>query len=531
MRAFATLYSRLDSTTKTNRKLGALRDYFSTAAPADAAWAVHFLVGRTLKRLINSRELQTWGAAAAGIPDWLFLECYSAVGDMAETLALLLPPPAESTPLPLHYWVEAVLARLGSLAEDEKRAALVNAWQSMDREQRLVWNKLITGGFRVGVSHKLVVRALAEAGGLPAATVAHRLMGDWTPSAEFFQQLLAKEGGTAEVSRPYPFFLAYPLEDPPESLGSITDWQCEWKWDGIRAQLLRRQGKTYLWSRGEELVTERFPEISEEAERLPEGTALDGEILAWKDGAVLPFALLQQRIGRKKLGPKILDDVPVALLTFDILEKEGQDVRAMPLSERRKYLAEILERLFLPRHILLSPMVEAASWEALAAAREGSRTRNVEGVMLKRLDSPYGVGRQRGPWWKWKINPHTVDAVLIYAQLGHGRRASLHTDYTFGVWHDGELVPFAKAYSGLTDEEIREVDRFVRNHTLERFGPVRRVEPTLVFEIAFEGIQKSTRHKSGIAVRFPRMARWRHDKKAEEADTLERLKGMIQETH
>jgi DNA ligase-1 len=399
---------------------------------------------------------------------------------------------------------------------------------------------MITGGFRVGVSQQMVVRALAQASGHDAATIAHRLMGDWTPTARFYEQVIAREASPADIGRPYPFFLAHPLADNvpesyptdrpeayPTGLGDIGDWQVEWKWDGIRAQLIRRAGSLFIWTRGEDLATERFPEVLADAARLPDGVALDGEILAWKDDAVQPFAALQRRIGRKQLGKKLLQEVPVALLAFDLLEENGQDIRALPLAERRARLERLLGGRTL-RSIKLSPLVEAESWAALARLRQESRQRNVEGLMLKRRDAPYGVGRVRGPWWKWKIHPHSVDAVLIYAQLGNGKRASLFTDYTFAVWHDGELVPFAKAYSGLTDEEIREVDRFVRNHTLERFGPVRRVEPTLVFEIAFEGIQRSTRHKSGVAVRFPRMARWRKDKPAAEADTLAALKQILE---
>jgi len=563
MKRFADLYARLDATNKTNQKLAALRDYFQRAAPADAIWAVYVLTGRRLKRLVQTGLLRDWAAKAADVPGWLFDESWAAVGDLAETIALILPEPTAASDLPLHVWIEEQLARLPTLDDEGKRRLLREAWQALDSGQRLVWNKMITGGFRVGVSQQMVVRALAEASGHDAATIAHRLMGDWTPTARFYEQVVAKEASPADIGRPYPFFLAHPLADNvgqvsnlpeapapdlptaareqpaasaaettgrletyPTTLGDLADWQVEWKWDGIRAQLIRRAGSLFIWTRGEDLATERFPEILADAVRLPDGIALDGEILAWKDDAVQPFASLQRRIGRKQLGKKLLQEVPVAFLAFDLLEQDGQDIRGLPLSQRRERLERLLgERAF--RSIKLSPLVAAESWEALASLRQESRQRNVEGLMLKRRDAPYGVGRVRGPWWKWKIDPYSVDAVMVYAQLGHGKRASLFTDYTFAVWHEGELVPFAKAYSGLTDDEIREVDRFVRNHTLERFGPVRRVEPTLVFEIAFEGIQRSTRHKSGVAVRFPRMARWRKDKAAAEADTLLTLNQLL----
>jgi DNA ligase-1 len=485
---------------------------------------------------VPSRKLREWAIEAASLPDWLFDESYHAVGDAAETISLLLPEPTGSAPEPLHWWVEEVLLPLRKMEETEQRATLVRAWRAMDRRQRFVWNKLITGEFRVGVSHLLVTRALAGVSGLPPATVAHRLMGDWSPTPEFYQQLVGPEDGAVEASRPYPFFLAYPLEDEPATLGPVDDWQAEWKWDGIRSQLIRRSGQTFLWSRGEELVTERYPELKAVGDALPDGTVIDGEILPWSERGVQPFAQLQRRIGRKTLGKKLLAEVPVILLAYDLMEDGGIDIRGRPLEERRSRLETIVtnwraagstpaEGAF--AHLQLSPVINAASWDDLARLRLDSRARNVEGLMLKRHGSPYRVGRQRGDWWKWKIHPHTIDAVLITAQRGSGKRASLYTDYTFGLWDNGKLVPVAKAYSGLTDAEIREVDAFVRQHTIEKFGPVRSVRPELVFELAFEGIQRSTRHKSGVAVRFPRILRWRTDKPAAEADSLETLRAML----
>jgi len=371
------------------------------------------------------------------------------------------------------------------------------------------------------------VKALAQVAGLATEVISHRLMGDWQPDASFYNQLIAQQTGDTDVSRPYPFFLAYPLEGEPSSLGDPADWIAEWKWDGIRSQTIRRNWQTFIWSRGEELVTERFPELAALGGLLPEGTVIDGEILPWKDGMPLPFAQLQRRIGRKALGPKILADVPVVLLAYDLLEWGGEDIRAWPLEKRRAQLAELASVLAASGRLILSEAVPFTDWDELAAARLRSRERRVEGFMLKRHGSPYRVGRRKGDWWKWKIQPYSVDCVLIYAQPGNGRRASLLTDYTFGVWDNGELVPFAKAYSGLTDEEIAQVDAWVRRNTLEKFGPVQRVKPELVFELAFEGIQKSPRHRSGIAVRFPRIARWRTDKKAEEADSIETIRALL----
>ncbi len=557
MRDFASLYAELDATNKTGEKVAALARYFRAAPPADAAWAIYFLIGRRPRQAVPTASLRAWSAEAAGIPAWLFEECYAAVGDLAETMALLdvhLDDPSDVSVArrSLADWIEGSLLPLRTADEATRKRAVLAAWASLEPRERFVWNKLITGAFRVGVSQKLVVRALAEASGVDEATLAHRLMGEWQPSARFFAQLVAHQTSDADISRPYPFFLAYALEsklptdargrlldaDPAVfattlqgALGDVRNWQAEWKWDGIRAQLIRRRGQTFVWSRGEELVTARFPEIAAIGEALPDGTALDGEIMPFKDGRVLSFNRLQTRIGRKALTKKILADAPVALFAYDLLELDGKDIRDRPLRWRREQLTQLIARCASPA-LKLSPVVEADSWEALVRHQQHSREHQAEGLMLKRLDSAYGVGRIVGDWWKWKVAPYTADAVLIYAQAGHGRRASLFTDYTFAVWDGdprsgGRLVPFAKAYSGLTDAEIRRVDAFIRANTLEKFGPVRTVKPHLVFELGFEGIQRSSRHKSGIAVRFPRILRLRDDKRVEDADTLEMIRALL----
>jgi DNA ligase 1 len=527
MRRFARLFAQIDETNATNEKVAALVGYLRSAPPADAAWAVHFLSGRRPKRLVGSRQLAAWASEEAGLPEWLFEESYQAVGDLAETITLILPDTGASSELPLSHWVEERLLGLRGEDEDVQRQVMVRSWRELDRRERFVWNKLITGSFRVGASQRLVIRALAELSGVDEGVIAHRLMGAWEPTPEFFQRLIAPDTRDADVSRPYPFFLAHPLEAEPAALGDAGEWIAEWKWDGIRAQLIRRAGKTFLWSRGEELLAGRFPEVEEVGALLPEGTVIDGELLPWLDGTPLPFAQLQRRIGRKNLGRKILDEVPAVLVAYDLLEEAGQDIRLHPLGERRSRLASLLESVPSSGRLILSPAVPVASWEDLSVARRSARELGAEGLMLKRLSSAYAVGRRRGDWWKWKVDPLAVDAVLIYAQAGSGKRAGLFTDYTFGLWEGDHLVPFAKAYSGLSDEEIRKVDQFIRRNTLEKFGPVRTVKPELVFELHFEGIQPSTRHKSGIAVRFPRMARWRTDKRAEEADTIETVRGLL----
>jgi DNA ligase-1 len=534
MKRFSDLYALLDETTKTSVKVEALRDYFAGAPPADAAWAVYFLIGRKPRQVVATGRMRAWAAEEAGVADWLFQESYDAVGDIAETIALLLPPPEHSSDRPLSEWVQDHLLPLRGRGEDDQRAAMLDAWRQLDDRQRFVWNKLISGGFRVGVSQQLVTRALGEAAGIDPAVVAHRLMGDWEPTPEFFERLMAQDAADADLSRPYPFFLAHALEQPLEDLGDRASWQAEWKWDGIRSQLIRRGGQTFLWSRGEELVTERYPELAAVGDVLPDGTAIDGEILPWTEGRILPFAQLQRRIGRKAVTKAILAQVPVVIIAYDLLELGGEDIRDRPLSERRAALAGRVaafqvEFPTMAHRLQLSPIVEAPTWDELARAWAGSRERQAEGLMLKRLDSAYGVGRRRGDWWKWKVQPHTIDAVLIAAQRGNGKRASLYTDYTFGVWDrdKGILVPIAKAYSGLTDAEIRQVDAFVRRNMVEKFGPVRTVKPELVFELAFEGLNRSTRHKSGIAVRFPRILRWRTDKPPAEADSLDSVRAML----
>ena len=527
MKQFAALVAAIDETTRTSEKVDAMVQYFEDAQPADAAWAVHFLSGERPKRLIPVRRLAAWASEASSVPDWLFEECYQAVGDLAETITLLLPEGDAPVERPLHVWIEEHLLTLANLEEGEQRESILQSWRALAASERFVWNKLITGGFRVGVSQPLVIRALARVSGIAEGVIAHRLSGSWSPRRESWTALVAEQTTDADISKPYPFYLAYALDEELETLGEAAGWQVEWKWDGIRAQLVRRSGASYLWSRGDELVTDRFPEIALAATRLPNGTVVDGEIMPWKDGKPLPFAQLQRRIGRKSLGAKILAEIPVVLLAYDLLEWAGEDVRQRPLAWRRARLVELLASVG-GTTLLPSPSVAAAAWDDVRAAWRRAREECAEGLMLKRVDGEYGIGRRRGGWWKWKVQPYAVDAVMIYAQAGHGRRASLNTDYTFAVWDGGTLVPFAKAYSGLTDTEIRELDAWIRRNTVEKFGPVRSVRPEQVFELAFEGIQPSPRHKSGVAVRFPRIARWRTDKKPEDADTLATLRALME---
>lgn len=572
MKRFARLFSELDATTSTNQKVEALTRYFDEAPPHDAAWAVYFLSGGKPRQVVKTASLVGLACEMAQIEYWLFDECYQSVGDLAETIALVLPRGDTVSDVGLAEWVEDRLLPLRGLPDEEVAKRVASYWQELDTLGRFLLTKLVGGGFRVGVSKLLVQRALATHAGVDAKRVAQRMMGytdgKVPPSPERYQALIAKaEEGVPEqrdAGQPYPFFLAHQLDLPPElfssKLGPVGGWMVEWKYDGIRGQVVRREGQVWIWSRGEELVTERFPEIEALARALPDGTVLDGEILVWKEQAdaetgeivdgPAPFALLQQRIGRKNLTKKILADAPVSFIAYDLLEEGGADLRGLAQGERRARL----EALLAGTGFRVSPVETASSWLEFAQRREQSRERGVEGFMLKRLDAAYGTGRTKaeGLWWKWKIDPMTIDCVLVYAQAGHGRRSSVYTDYTFAVWNRQpvsreeadavleaiarkeppqagalQLVPFAKAYSGLTDEEFRQVDAIIRRRTIEKFGPVRSVRPSLVFELGFEGINRSTRHRSGIAVRFPRMLRIRHDKPLHEANTLQDLEALL----
>ena len=565
MKAFARLFSALDASTATSAKVDALKRYFTAAAPADAAWAVYFLSGGKPRQVVPTATLRALACARAGIDDWLFDACYQAVGDLAETIAHVLPAPEHLSDVGLAEWVEQRLLPLRGAAPNEQNERIAGYLNELDSAGRFMLIKLIGGGFRVGVSKLLVTRALAESAGLDAKVVAQRLMGytdaKATPDAARYERLISHEAlGQLDAGQPYPFFLAHAIDGDAASfaarIGPPSDWLVEWKYDGIRAQVVKRAGQVWIWSRGEELVTDRFPEVVALAASLPDGTVLDGEIVVWLDGRPAAFNLLQQRIGRKTLNKRVLAEAPVGFIAYDLLEAKGADTREQPQHVRRA----MLEALLVGAAIHLSPVEQRGTWAELDSLRQSSRDRGVEGFMLKHRVAKYGTGRRKqedlggGTWWKWKIAPLVVDAVLIYAQAGHGRRASVYTDYTFAVWsrtpHDEaeaqavidaierreppqpeslQLVAFAKAYSGLTDAEFKSVDRVIRQSTLEKFGPVRSVKPSMVFELGFEGINRSPRHKSGIAVRFPRMLRIRHDKPLHEADSLQTLETLLAE--
>jgi DNA ligase-1 len=529
LKRFSELIQQLEMSNKTNDKIASLVSYFNEADDLDKPFVIAMFTGKKPKRPVNTALIRQWAIELSGIPDWLFAESYHSVGDLSETIALVLPPAENLTNRKLHEWIND-LAALYSKTEDEKKTFILNAWNSLETQERFIFNKLISGNFRIGVSNKMLVNALAKQSDTEANKIMHSIMGKWEPTEITYNDLVGGAHVNTNSSWPYPFCLAYALEMEPSSLGKPEEWQAEWKWDGIRGQIVKRNGELFIWSRGEELVTAQFPELHFLVDELADGTVLDGEILSVKDGNVQAFSILQQRLNRKTINKSQLNDAPIGFYTYDVLEHDGVDLRDQNMSFRRDLLQKIIAQVSVKDVIVLSPIVAFDSWEQLATIRQGARDINSEGIMLKKKESLYHAGRKRGDWWKWKINPYTVDTVMIYAQKGSGRRANFFTDYTFAVRDGDKLITIAKAYSGLTDKEIKEVNSFVVKNSVEKFGPVRTVKPELVFEIAFEGIAESKRHKAGLALRFPRIARWRKDKKADEINTLEDLRQLLSST-
>jgi DNA ligase 1 len=530
MKRFTQLFQEIDATTSINAKVEALRAYFQEEIPHNAIWGLYLLLGKIRRRSITSTTLREIFLQLSDIPEWLFQDCYAHVGDSAETITLLLhetplkhqPEQTTRSNIALHEWMEVIIPKVKAAKSDEEvKALVVSWWSSLDDLEIFVLNKILTGAFRMGVSEKLVIKGLSAAFNIPEPILAHRLMGDFEPTVEFYDRLITQtESEQRSPSQPYPFFLASSLDEDRFQTETLSDWQAEWKWDGIRAQIIRRNGQLFIWSRGEDLITDQFPEFRDFFLQLPDGLVFDGEILCWTGDRPLSFNHLQKRLGRKKVTQKVMAENPVHFIAYDLLEYDGQDLREFPLIERRKRLIEVLGAL--PSNLVEpSQILQFETFAEIQALRQRSRDYGAEGLMLKAIDSPYLVGRKRGYWWKYKVEPLSLDAVLLYAQAGSGKRANLFTDYTFALWNDGELVPFAKAYSGLDNKEIDELDKWIRRHTIEKFGPVRSVEPLHVFEIGFEGIAASNRHKSGISVRFPRILRWRKDKPVQEADTLQ----------
>lgn len=526
MKQFARLFEQIDQTQSTNEKIQFMVDYFQKAPSSDAAWALYFLSGKRMKRLIGSSKLVQWCLDELNMPHWLFQESYAFVGDTAETITLLFSNHNEKFrhDLSLADWMEKRILPLREASNEKQRELITHWWRGSSRMERFLINKILIGSFRVGVDQSLALRALEKALKVPRSLLAQRLLGEWVPSEDFFNRLKEKDQTEIHLT-PYPFYLASPLDQSLQSLGDPQHWLPEWKWDGIRAQFIYSgEGQYLIWSRGNEPVTLQFPELGELISHFPFPLILDGEILAYKENRPLPFQSLQKRLGRKTTSKSVMESIPIIFMAYDFLNNNGEDLRQFDLRTRRKHLIELMNSMPSTAPIKLSEEIAFESWEELKSKREIVRSLGTEGIMLKKWDSHYEVGRKRGAWWKFKIDPMTIDAVLLYAQPGSGRRANLYTDYTFAIWENEHLIPIAKAYSGLTEEEISKLDRWIRKNTVDKFGPVRQVKPEQVFEIAFEGIQPSNRHKSGVALRFPRISRWRMDKTADQADHLQQIK-------
>ena len=525
MKLFSELIETLESTNKTNARLDALVHYFQSAGDKDKLWVIALFTGKRPKRPVNTSLMRQWALEITGIPEWLFVESYSSVGDLGETLSLILPPNETEISKPLHLWMEEITA-LKTATDEIKKQYIIEAWNGLNYTERLIFNKLIGGSFRIGISSKMLINALAKYSDQEQSSLMHSIMGNWTVENVEFDDLIFGTNINPDNSKPYPFCLAYALEKDLEDLGEPEEWFVEYKWDGIRGQIIKRNDEIFIWSRGEELVTDQFPEVAEAVKNIPGDFVIDGEILAVKEGNVLNFNELQKRLNRKNISKKMLEEIPIEIFAYDLLEIDGENLRSQPMEKRRS----LLEKMFSQNEMQgfkLSEIIEFSKWDELDSIRNGARNINSEGIMLKQKNSVYHSGRKKGDWWKWKISPLTLDAVLIYAQKGSGRRSGYYTDYTFAVKKDDQLVTIAKAYSGLTDKEIMEVSRFVTKNAIEKFGPVRTVKPELVFEIAFEGIGFSNRHKSGVALRFPRILRWRRDKTAAEIDDIENIKKLI----
>ena len=525
MEHFAKLIHQLEISNKTNDKIDSIAEYLSTAPDSDKLWLVALFTGRRPKRPVKTTLMRQWALEITGLPEWLFLESYSNVGDLGETISLILPPPQTKIAKTISQWMYELMA-LQNKPDDEKKQYVLEAWNGLNYRERFIFNKLIGGGFRIGVSYKMLVNSISKHTGKDASAIMYSIMGKWYPWSTTYDDLILGDNINTDHSKPYPFCLAYPIEKTVEELGNEKDWQAEWKWDGIRGQIIKRNNELFIWSRGEELVTDQFPELKLLQDQLPDGTVIDGEILAVKNKQILSFNSLQKRLNRKTLTKKILEETPVCFYAYDIIEHKNEDIRNYELKKRRAILQQLIEGI-VNDYIQISPVIHYSDWEELTNIRSRAREMNSEGLMLKASNSIYHSGRKKGDWWKWKINPLSIDAVLIYAQKGSGRRSAFYTDYTFAIKDSDKLVTIAKAYSGLTDKEIKEVDKFVKANSLEKFGPVKTVKPELVFEIGFEGIAASNRHKSGVALRFPRILRWRKDKPVNEINTIDDLKELL----
>jgi len=531
---FSELFLNLDSSNSTNNKIEVLKNYFLSNDPIDNSWAIYLLTGKSNKRFISGRYLKNLFSELYEYPVWLIDTCYLKVGDSAEVITLLLKNKSTSRKkvllnISLNELLSKTIPDLSKLNDEEKNFKIKNMWETLPEDNHLIFNKILTGTFRVGVSIGLITKSISKLINIDEEIISHRLMGNFEPSIDSYEFLINKNINLQELnSKPFPFLLANTIEDKIFK-HSINDFQFEWKYDGIRMQLIKRSGNVSLWTRGQELVNDSFPELVDKMSHIKDDFVLDGELLVWnfKEQIAFDFSLLQKRINRKSPTRSIQIKYPIIFIAYDLLEINGRDIREIKLENRRIELEKYFSKWHNKTENNISAIFKICNlifpkdWPDALNYKEKSRENNTEGLIIKKKTSIYSSGRKRGIWWKYKVDPMQLDAVLIYAKGGSGRRAGLYTDYSFALWKDKELIKFASAYSGLTNIEIKELDKWIRKNTIEKFGPVRSLKPEMVFEISFEKIQISKRHKSGIAVRFPRITKWRKDKKINDADSLE----------
>jgi len=527
MKAFAKLISNLEQTSKEAFKVTALAQYFSNATDEDKLWTLALFTGTRPKRVVDIKALKEFAEQVYTEGEWLFEASHQIVGDMAETIAYFLPKAKRNGNHTLSEWI-SMIRTIFNAERIDQRDAITKAWDTLRPEERFIFNKLITGGFRIDVSLKLLSKALAIVTGKDENLLAHKLNSDWHPDEVSFETLIFTENPEAEKSKPYPFHLAHTLESTVAELGDISNWQVERKWDGIRVQVIVRGNKISIWSRKGDILSSKVPELKPLAESMEDGTVLDGELICFKNGKILPINNLRTRFGRRNNSKKQFEESPCVFMAYDILEFKGEDIRNKDLAERRKKLEKVILQYY-DEHkiILLSDIINNDNWESINSEREKSREHQVTGLVLKNKKSIYGSSRVEGDWWKWPVDPLFIDAILLYAQAGEGGSSKMYREYSFALWHGEDLVTFAKAKSGLEDKELKELTSFVKKNTKEKFGPVRSVAAVQIFRLAFDSITASKRHKSGILLKNPRLIEWLRDKNIEDGNNLDDLKKML----
>jgi len=540
MKAFADLWATLEGQLSEARSAQILARYLQQTSAEDAAWAIYLLCGKKPKKLLSARELVEYFLQTSGTPGWLFWESDDVVGDVNETIALLNDTFMDETASQqnrnenshpqqnsLAFWMENQLNTLAEVAQSQRPAFLGNCWQKLGYREAFIINRILTGTWKSNLPLKTIAQALSIVSGQEPMTLMHRLKADWLPNKVFYAKLIAEDQPTFQTEQKFSFGEFKPLEESSiESLGAVEDWWLAWQWEGLRVQCIRRADDCFLWSQNGELVTDRFPELHEMAQKLPEGTILEGVIVACSGQAPLPLADLQPRLGGKSVNRKMMESCPVAFVATDLQLLANEDMRNLPAQQRKTRLAQLANDIGFP--LVHFPRIEIDQWAHARKLLQEARQHHAEGLSLQRLNSPYPIQNQQADWWSWKVQPHTINAILLYAKMEMaGRSQKQTTEYTFAVWHEDQLVPVARTGIGLPPEEAELLDGWIRANTYERFGPVRSVEPFHVYEIAFDGITPSKRHKCGFVLREPRIINPRPHTPIEEASRLEDLHRLL----